>query len=164
MPRPILCDLDRDAIDSIWYRIKADTWSQGGFTDGWWLDPSSMYSGKGMLSMSSGLYSQIIEHNNQVDELLEDIQDGIRREVERMDRHDGFIQLHSVSGGAGSGLSKLISQHLADEYKKAQNVSYVLFPSESHKSRNMVVEPYNFTLCYNSLVRSSSMITAFSNQ
>ena len=114
--------------------------------------------------MSSGLYSQIIEHNNQVDELLEDIQDGIRREVERMDRHDGFIQLHSVSGGAGSGLSKLISQHLADEYKKAQNVSYVLFPSESHKSRNMVVEPYNFTLCYNSLVRSSSMITAFSNQ
>ena len=80
-----------------------------------------------------------------------------------MDYFDGFIQLHSPSGGAGSGLSKLISQHLADDYKRAQNISYLLFPSESHKSRSMVVEPYNFTLCYNNLVRSSSMIATFSN-
>ena len=38
------------------------------------------------------------------------------------------------------------------------------FPSETHKSRNMIVEPYNFTLSYNSLVRSSNMIATFSNQ
>lgn len=62
-----------------------------------------------MLSMSSGLYSQIVEHNTLVDELLENISEGIRKQTERMDRFDGFIQLHSVSGGAGSGLSKLIS-------------------------------------------------------
>jgi len=38
-----------------------------------------MFSGKGMLSMSSGLYSQIVEHNTLVDELLENISEGIRK-------------------------------------------------------------------------------------
>ena len=72
-----------------------------------------------MLSMSNGLYSQIVEHNQYVDELLEDIGEGIRHQIEKMDSFDGFVQLHSPSGGAGSGLAKLISQQLADEYKKA---------------------------------------------
>ena len=32
------------------------------------------------------------------------------------------------------------------------------------KNDNMVVEPYNFTLCYNQIIRSSSLVTAFSNE
>jgi len=35
--------------------------------------------------MSSGLYSQIIEYNTGADELIEDINDGIRKQVEQMD-------------------------------------------------------------------------------
>jgi len=40
----------------------------------------------------------------------------------------------------------------------------MLFPSKSMKNDNMVVEPYNFTLCYNQIIRSSSLVTAFSNE
>ena len=32
------------------------------------------------------------------------------------------------------------------------------------KSLSMSVEPYNFTLCFNNIVRSSSMIATFSNE
>ena len=80
-----------------------------------------------------------------------------------IDYPQGFIQLHSPSGGAGSGLSQLISTSLGDDYKKLSNVSYLLFPSEEMKSQTMTVEPYNFTLSYTHLVRSSSMIATFSN-
>lgn len=38
-----------------------------------------MFCGKNMLSMSNGLYSQIVEHNQFVDELLEDITEGVRK-------------------------------------------------------------------------------------
>lgn len=40
----------------------------------------------------------------------------------------------------------------------------MLFPSQSLKSFSMIVEPYNFALCFNNLVRSSSMISLFSNE
>ena len=58
----------------------------------------------------------------------------------------------------------MISTSLYDDYKKLSNVSYLLFPSEEMKSQTMTVEPYNFTLSYTHLVRSSSMIATFSNQ
>ena len=50
-----------------------------------------MFGGKGMLAMSNGLYSQILEHNQLVEELLDDIGEGIRNQIERTDHFDGFI-------------------------------------------------------------------------
>ena len=60
--------------------------------------------------MSNGLFSQIIEHQTAVEEMLEDVMDGARLQIEQMDYFDGFVQVHSPSGGIGSGFSKLLSQ------------------------------------------------------
>lgn len=43
-------------------------------------------------------------------------------------------------------------------------MSYLLFPSHQLKSQAMIVEPYNFTLSYNGLVRTCSIIVNFSNE
>lgn len=43
-------------------------------------------------------------------------------------------------------------------------MSYLLAPSQSMKSLSMIVEPYNFTLSFNNIVRSSSMVAVFSNE
>ena len=115
--------------------------------------------------MSSGLYSQVLESSA----LVTDIMNGVRRQAEQADSSfapdlDGFIQIHSPSGGAGSGLAKVLSERLYDDYRKKQNVSYLLFPSHQRKSQAMIVEPYNFTLSYNGLVRTCSIIVNFSNE
>ena len=44
--------------------------------------------------------------------------DGIRQQTEKLDFFEGFVQLHSPSGGAGSGLSKLLTMNLSDNYRK----------------------------------------------
>ncbi len=77
-----------------------------------------MFHGQGILQQSSGLYSQIIENQNLANSLVENIMDGIRRQTEKLDFFEGFVQLHSPSGGAGSGLSKLLTMHLTDNYRK----------------------------------------------
>ena len=64
---------------------------------------------------------------------------GVRRQAEKADSAfcpdlEGFIQFHSPSGGAGSGLAKVLSERLCDDYRKKQNVSYLLFPSQQLKS------------------------------
>lgn len=68
-----------------------------------------MFHAQGILSQSNGLYSQVIENQNLANKLVDSIMDGIRRQTEKLDFFEGFIQLHSPSGGAGSGLSKLIT-------------------------------------------------------
>ena len=84
--------------------------------------------------------------------------------MEKIDFIEGFVHIHSPSGGAGSGISKMITQNISDSYRKCQNVNYLLFPSQNLKSKTMIVEPYNFTLCYNQIISSSSMVATFSNQ
>lgn len=41
--------------------------------------------------------------------------DRTRREAERADRLDGFLMLHSVAGGTGSGLGSFLTETLQDE-------------------------------------------------
>ena len=47
-----------------------------------------------------------------------------------MDFVEGIVNCFSLSGGAGSSLSKSLAIELNDHYKKCRNVSYALFPSE----------------------------------
>jgi len=64
------------------------------------------------------LYSQVIENQNLANKLVENIMEGIRRQTEKLDFFEGFVHLHSPSGGAGSGLSKILTMNLTDNYRK----------------------------------------------
>lgn len=77
-----------------------------------------MFHAQGQMAISGGLYTAVTDNFQQAGKLVEDIMDGVRRQLEHLDNPQGFIQLHSPSGGAGSGLSQLISQNLYDDYKK----------------------------------------------
>ena len=88
---------------------------------------------------------------------------GIRKEIERTDKLDGFLFVHSASGGAGSALGKTLSEQVHDEFRR-ESIDYLLFPSQNKKSHSMIVEPYNFMLSYNGLIRTNSIILNYSNQ
>jgi tubulin beta len=49
-------------------------------------------------------------------EMEEEILDSVRKEVERCDSFHGFQFLHSIGGGAGSGLGSLIFNVVREQY------------------------------------------------
>ncbi|KII69107.1 Tubulin beta-2 chain [Thelohanellus kitauei] len=87
-------------------------------------------------------------------ELVDRIFDSVRKEVEQCESLQGFQVVHSSGGGTGSGLGSRIISSLHDDYSDKIISSFTVFPSP--KVSDVVVEPYNATLCLNHLVESTS--------
>ena len=50
----------------------------------------------------------------------------MRREIEKCDSFEGFLILHSVGGGTGSGLTSLLCERMSVEYGKKIKMSYII--------------------------------------
>ncbi len=57
----------------------------------------------------------------------------------------GFMLLHSIAGGTGSGLGSFILENLNDRYPKKLIQTYSVFPNNEETS-DVVVQPYNSML------------------
>ncbi|XP_074662221.1 tubulin delta chain-like isoform X1 [Tubulanus polymorphus] len=77
------------------------------------------------------------------DHLLEGSLESIRKEVERCDRFTGFLMMHSLSGGTGSGLGSHILECLRDLYPLSFTISNVVAP---HLSGESPLQHYNALL------------------
>ncbi|GMM51827.1 hypothetical protein DASB73_027900 [Starmerella bacillaris] len=86
-------------------------------------------------------------------EILEQVMDVVRREVELTDSLQGFQMTHSLGGGTGSGLGTLLMTNLRDEYADRMIASYSVFPSIDSDT---VVEPYNSVLALSQLLESTN--------
>jgi len=64
-----------------------------------------------------------------VDTRIPVILDRVRKVSDRATKVDGFIIVHSLCGGTGSGLAAKLTEQLATEYPKAVRVSAALLPS-----------------------------------
>ncbi|MES1903697.1 MAG: hypothetical protein MHPSP_003765, partial [Paramarteilia canceri] len=73
----------------------------------------------------------------------------------------GIVLFHSTSGGTGSGLGTLILSKIQDEYSDRILTTNSIAPSPDLPVTN--VEPYNFSLCMNSLIEYSGMTSLFTN-
>eukprot|EP01083_Nonionella_stella_P013980 39329_1 len=51
-------------------------------------------------------------------EIIDDVNDRIRKQFDSCDNLQGFIMNHSLGGGTGSGLGSLILERLAVDYRK----------------------------------------------
>ena len=63
------------------------------------------------------------QHGPQVEEKFHDV---IQREVEKCDRHGGFLSLMSLAGGTGSGLGAYLARCLHDNYPNSFVINQVI--------------------------------------
>jgi len=92
-------------------------------------------------------------HYTEGAELVEEVLDRIRTEIEQCDAPQGFQLFHSLGGGTGSGMGTLLLLKIRDGYPDRITTTYSVYPSP--KVSDTVVEPYNAVLSSHQLLENS---------
>jgi tubulin gamma len=71
----------------------------------------------------------------------------------------GFMLLHSIAGGTGSGLGSFLLERLNDRFPKKLIQTYSVFPEAS----DVVVQPYNSLLAMKRLVNNADSVVVLDN-
>jgi len=84
-------------------------------------------------------------------EIMDQVNDRVRKQVEQSDNPQGFILNHSLGGGTGSGLGTLILERLAVDYRRKAKIACSVLGGDVY-GRKMPCE------CYNELLATSKML------
>jgi hypothetical protein len=68
----------------------------------------------------------------------------------------GFMLLHSIAGGTGSGLGSFILERMNDRFPKKLIQTYSVFPDT--QSADVVVNPYNSLLAMRRLTQDADSV------
>merc|ERR1712117_96137 len=146
VPRACLVDLEPGTLDV----IKA-----GALKD--LFDPATMKFG------SNGAGNNWAKgHYTEGAEIVEEVIDIIRKEVEKADSAQGFQIFHSLGGGTGSGMGTLLLLKIRDAYPDRITCTYSVYPSP--KVSDTVVEPYNAVLSSHQLLENSDETFVIDNE
>merc|ERR1712165_90407 len=74
-------------------------------------------------------------------ELMDVVNDRVRKMVDNSENVQGFIVNHTVGGGTGSGMGMLILERLAVDFRKKSKIGFEIYPSPNISP--CIVEPYN---------------------
>merc|ERR1712083_1139622 len=77
-------------------------------------------------------------------EILDQVNDRLRKLVDNSENVQGFIINHAVGGGTGSGLGALILERIAVDYRKKSKIGFEIYPAPNLST--CIVEPYNAML------------------
>ncbi|PRW20279.1 epsilon tubulin [Chlorella sorokiniana] len=86
----------------------------------------------------------------------------IRSQAEACDSLQGFMLLHSLGGGTGSGLGSYVLEQLADEYPEVERFSTCVLPSP--ESDDVVTSPFNACLSLAKLAEHADCVLPVDNQ
>jgi tubulin gamma len=75
------------------------------------------------------------------------------------DWQKGFMMLHSIAGGTGSGLGSFLLERLNDRYPKKIIQTYSVFP-DTQNSGDVVVHPYNSLLAMRRLTQNADSVVS----
>merc|ERR1711902_288013 len=64
-------------------------------------------------------------------EILDQVNDRLRKLVDNSENVQGFLINHAVGGGTGSGLGALILERIAVDYRKKSKIGFEVYPSPS---------------------------------
>jgi len=101
-------------------------------------------------------------HYTEGAELIDDVMEVMRREVEACDCPQGMQISHSLGGGTGSGMGTLLLMKIRDNYPDRITATYSVYPSP--KVSDVVVEPYNATLSIHQLLENSDETFVIDNE
>jgi len=96
----------------------------------------------------------------QGEQLHEDIIEMIDREADGSDSLEGFMLLHSIAGGTGSGLGSYLLENLNDRYPKKLIQTYSVFPNNEEA---VIVQPYNSLLSLKRLTTNADCVVVLDN-
>ncbi|XP_011495458.1 PREDICTED: tubulin beta chain-like [Ceratosolen solmsi marchali] len=146
IPRSIIVDLEPGTIDA----IRASTYGRI-------FRPDNFIFGQNGASnnWAKGHYTDGLE-------LVDEVQDVLRREAESCDCLQGFQLTHSLGGGTGSGMGTLLLSKIRDEYPDRIINTYSIMPSP--KVQDTIVGPYNVLLSLQQLVNLTDSSFCIDNQ
>ncbi|KAL4453705.1 hypothetical protein ABPG74_009601 [Tetrahymena malaccensis] len=100
---------------------------------------------------------QMLKENTQI---LENLIDIMRKEIEKIDYCMGIHMISSLGGGTGSGLGSRLIEEFRDLFSDIQIINTVVFP---HKSGETTLQHYNCALSLAHLQKYSDCIIYFQN-
>merc|ERR1712039_813724 len=95
-------------------------------------------------------------------EILDQVNDRLRKLVDNSQNVQGFIINHAVGGGTGSGLGALILERIAVDYRKKSKIGFEIYPSP--KISTCIVEPYNALLSTHWLLDHTEISVVLDNE
>jgi len=101
-------------------------------------------------------------HYTEGAELVDNVLDAIRKEMEQADCPQGFQLFHSLGGGTGSGMGTLLLLKIRDAYPDKITTTYSCFPSP--QVSDTVVEPYNAVLSSHQLLENADETFIIDNE
>lgn len=75
--------------------------------------------------------------------------------------YQGFMLMHSIAGGTGSGLGSFVLERLNDRFPKKLIQTYSVFPNTAEP--DVVVQPYNSLLTLRRLVDHADSVVVLDN-
>jgi len=128
VPRNITVDLEPTVVDD----VRTGSYSQ-------MFHPEFLLNGK-----EDAANNFARGHYTVGKEILDQVNDRLRKLVDNSQNVQGFIINHAVGGGTGSGLGALILERIAVDYRKKSKIGFEIYPSP--KISTCIVEPYNAML------------------
>merc|ERR1712187_1013263 len=95
-------------------------------------------------------------------EILDQVNDRLRKLVDNSKNVQGFIVNHAVGGGTGSGLGALILERIAVDYRKKSKIGFEIYPAP--KISTCIVEPYNAMLSTHWLLDHTEVSVMLDNE
>lgn len=146
IPRAILLDLEPRVLNSIQSSAYKNIYNPENF----YIHKSGTGAGNnwGMgYSMGETVHEEILEM--------------IDREADGSDSLEGFMMLHSIAGGTGSGLGSYMLERLNDRFPKKLIQTYSVFPNT--QDGDIVVQPYNSLLSMRRLTQNADSVVVLDN-
>ncbi|KAI9189046.1 gamma-tubulin [Blastocladiella emersonii ATCC 22665] len=148
IPRALLLDLEPRVIKNIMQSPYANLYN-----------PENLFHTK---SDGGGAGNNWAQGHYHTESLFEDIIEMIDREADGSDSLEGFMLLHSIAGGTGSGMGSNLLEKLSDRFPKKLVQTYSVFPSHSENS-DVVVQPYNAILTLKRLTLYADSVVVLDN-
>ncbi|KAF2014944.1 tubulin-domain-containing protein [Aaosphaeria arxii CBS 175.79] len=95
------------------------------------------------------------------EQVQDEVLDMIDREADGSDSLEGFMLLHSIAGGTGSGLGSFMLERLNDRFPKKLIQTYSVFPNT--QDGDIVVQPYNSLLSMRRLTQNADSVVVLDN-
>merc|ERR1719305_2130984 len=146
VPRNITVDLEPTVVDD----VRTGTYAQ-------MFHPEFILSGK-----EDAANNFARGHYTVGKEILDQVNDRLRKLVDNSQNVQGFIIHHAVGGGTGSGLGALILERIAVDYRKKSKIGFEIYPAP--KISTCIVEPYNAMLSTHWLLDHTEVSVMLDNE
>ncbi|CAN6645324.1 tubulin gamma chain [Trichomonascus vanleenenianus] len=147
IPRAILIDLEPRVINSIMVGSHAKMFNPENI----YVSPDGGGAGN---NWGAGYHA--------AERIQDELMDMLDREADGSDSLEGFMLLHSIAGGTGSGIGSFLLERLNDHFPKKLIQTYSVFP-ESQQTSDVVVQPYNSVLTLKRLALHADAVTVLDN-